>query len=78
MTVNANLTVQRNCESASGRAAIVASAADNYTMKIAYEGGWAQGQFAAMMNEIETSYGEEALLTLLERLGITPVYSSAE
>ena len=72
MTVNALLTVTRHAEDASEKAGPSTTA-----MKMAYELGWTQSAFAGVLNQIEDLYGEDALLKILDRAYIPPIYSSS-
>ena len=71
MTVNALLTVTRHAEYASEKAGQT-----SHAMKIAYELGWTQSAFASVLNAIESKYGEDALLKILDRSCIMPIYGS--
>ena len=70
MSVNALLSVTRHAEHASEKAGIT-----NHAMKIAYELGWTQSAFAAVLNEIEAKYGENALLKIIDNVNLMPIYS---
>lgn len=72
MTVNAMLTVARHAETASEKANQT-----DHVMKMAYELGWTQSAFAGVLNQIEIQYGEDALLKILDRVCIMPIYSSS-
>ena len=71
MSVNALLTVTRHAEYASEKAGQT-----DYAMKMAYELGWTQSAFAGVLNQIEHLYGEDALLKILDRSCIMPIYGS--
>lgn len=71
MTVNAMLTIQRDLER--GAAAWPADLAG----QVAFQLGWTQSAFANVLHQIESKYGEDALLKILDNACIRPVFSSA-
>lgn len=73
MTVNALLTVQRDAE----------YAADKYghkehAMNVAYQLGWTQSAFSAVLNQIAAHYGENDLLKILDRVNVMPMFGSTD
>ena len=74
MTVNAILTIERHAADAQER---YASDITDSSIKTAYKLGWTQSTFANVLNQIEIYHGEDALLKILDRACISPVYSSA-
>ena len=71
MSVNALLSVTRHAEYASEKAGQT-----NTALKMAYELGWTQSAFAAVLNEVEAKYGQDALLKIMDRVNLMPIYGS--
>ena len=74
MTVNAILTIECDAKDASEKKQF---SDKDYALRVAYELGWTQSMAASILNRIEARYGEDALLKILDSVGISPVYSSA-
>jgi hypothetical protein len=73
MSINAILTIETH----SSRGADANKHASSMNRE-AYELGWTQSAFAQVLHQIEAIHGEEALLKILDRVCINPIYSSVD
>lgn len=73
MTINALLTIETNSSRGADANREVSS-----LNRAAYELGWTQSAFAQVLNHIEAIHGEEALVRILNRVCINPIYTSAD
>jgi len=73
MTINAIMTIERDTQNGSDK-----HEHSNLLNRTAFELGWTQSAFAHVLNQIESLYGEKALVKILGNVTMAPVYTSVK